>query len=56
MKEHLMVLQEQHFMVERMIEDANRGRRFDTLEPLQSSRDELYIEIQILQREIEDLD
>lgn len=45
LRERLIVLEEQRFMVSGMVEDAKKGRRFDEVQALQGNRDDLSREI-----------
>ncbi|KAF8858468.1 hypothetical protein BDZ45DRAFT_622248 [Acephala macrosclerotiorum] len=56
LRERLIVLEEQRFMVSEMVEDAKRGRRFDEVQALQGNRDDLSREIDAVNGMIGQLD
>jgi uncharacterized C2H2 Zn-finger protein len=53
-REELMVLQEQKFLVEEMVENCKKQRHFDELPTLQMNLDELNKQIDLLQGELGD--
>jgi rabenosyn-5 len=55
MKEKMMVLEEQKYLVENMIERARKGRRMEEVGALRESLDELEGEIRIIQKDLGDL-
>ena len=50
-----MVLEEQKYLVENMIERARKGRRMEEVGALRESLDELEGEIRIIQKDLGDL-
>lgn len=54
LKERMMVLEEQKFLVENMIEKARRGRRIEEVAALRESSDELTAEIEKIKEELKD--
>lgn len=55
MKEKMMVLEEQKYLVENMIERARKGRRMEEVGALKESLGELEGEIGKIQKELGDL-
>jgi len=55
LKNQTIVLQEQQFLIESMITDAQKNRKFDTLEPLQQSKRDVQEEIWRLDSELASL-
>jgi len=55
LKEKMMVLEEQKYLVENMIERARKGRRVEEVEALKESLGELGGEIEVVKRELGDL-
>lgn len=55
-KERLIVLEEQRFMVQEMLGDARRGRRFDEVTALKGNLDEVDAEIALVHSELGQLD
>lgn len=55
LKEKMMVLEEQKFLVENMIEQARRGRRMEEVSALRESLDDLVGEIGKVKQELGDL-
>jgi len=55
MKEKMMVLEEQKYLVENMIERARKGRRMEEVGALKESLGELAGEIEKIQKELGDL-
>jgi rabenosyn-5 len=55
LKEKMMVLEEQKYLVENMIERAKKGRRMEEVGALRESLDDLQGEIGIIQKELGDL-
>lgn len=56
MKEMLIVLEEQRFMVGEMLADANRRRRFDEVKALAGSLEELDREVERMSGEIREFE
>lgn len=52
MREQLMVMNEQKFLVENLIKDCTKGRRFDELDSLLSNKKELEDTIENLEKEL----
>lgn len=56
LKEQLMVLEEQRFLVQEMLSDANKRRRFDEVAALAGSLEDLDKEVMRMNEEISKLD